>query len=270
MTDKIVIPKCAENNGIDEYGVYFDFFVKNVIQRMRYIPAGRFMMGLSIGEQERFDDELQHEVEITKGFWLADTACTQALWEIVMDNNPSEFKGKNNPAESVSWYDCIKFIKKINSLKPGLNLRLPTEAEWEYACRGTKCRNNMNKEDSDTFFFGKNITTDQVNYNGNYPYNNGQKGEFRGKTIPVKSLPYNDYGLYEMHGNVWEWCADWYGGYSAGRVVDPVGIDKGTSRVLRGGSWIGSGGVCRSACRNRLKPDDYSGSIGLRLARSVD
>jgi formylglycine-generating enzyme required for sulfatase activity len=154
--------------------------IKGIEQRFRWIEPGKFMMGSPESEPERYDDELLHEVVLTKGFWLAETACTQELWEAVMGSNSSRFKGKKRPVENVSWEDCATFLEKINILIPGRNFRLPTEAEWEYACRaGTQT----------PFSFGDNITPEQVNYDGNYPYNNGPKGEYRGKTVDVGSLP---------------------------------------------------------------------------------
>ncbi|MCP3930744.1 MAG: formylglycine-generating enzyme family protein, partial [Bacteroidetes bacterium] len=150
------------------------------------------------------------------------------------------------------------FIGKINSTIPGLGLQLPTEAQWEYACRaGT----------TTPFHFGDNITTDQVNFNGNYPYNKGEKGEYRKQTVPVKSFACNDWGLYEMHGNIWEWCADWYGEYPKTTVVNPLGPEKGGGRVVRGGSWNGIGRIVRSANRIWNGPADRDHSIGFRVAR---
>jgi sulfatase modifying factor 1 len=225
---------------------------------MRLILPGEFMMGSPANEPERDDDEQLHEVMLTRGFWLADTACTQALWQAVMGKNPSYFKGAQRPVEEVSWDNCQAFIKKINALKPGLNLRLPSEAEWEYACRaGTRT----------PFWFGDNINPEQVNYDGNYPYADGEEGKFREETVEVKSLPCNGWGLYQMHGNVWEWCSDWYGDYPTESLIDPGGPSSGSSRVLRGGSWIYFGGFCRSAYRLRLDPAYRSFSTGFRLAR---
>jgi formylglycine-generating enzyme required for sulfatase activity len=250
-------PGWADSIGVDHYGLYADFSIKNVVQRMRLIFPGEFMMGSPENEPERYEDEVLHKVMITRSFWLADTACTQALWQAVMGENPGWFKGAQRPVESVSWNDCQAFIEKINGLKPGLRLRLPTEAEWEYACRaGTRT----------PFWFGDNITPEQVNYDGNYPYAGGEKGKYRDETVEVKSLPCNGRGLYQVHGNVWEWCSDWYGDYPTGIVIDPIGPLDGSYRVLRGGSWFYYGWVVRSAVRFRYVPSFRSGS-GFRLAR---
>jgi formylglycine-generating enzyme required for sulfatase activity len=251
-------PVWADAIGVDKYGIYADFSIKQVVQRMRLILPGKFMMGSPETELERYDDERLHEVMLTRGFWLADTACTQALWQSVMGKNPSYFKGVQRPVEEVSWNDCREFIKKINGLKTGLNLRLPTEAEWEYACR----------VDTQTpFWFGDNITTEQVNYDGENPYAGGEKGKSRGETVEVKSLPCNSWGLYQMHGNVWEWCSDWFGDYPTGSVFDPVGSSSGTNRVLRGGSWFNYGRFVRSAYRFPSDPADRYDFTGFRLAR---
>jgi sulfatase modifying factor 1 len=189
---------------------------------------------------------------------LADSTCTQALWRAVMGNNPSHFQdNENNPVEQVSWNDAQQCIEKLKGLIPNLNARLPTEAQWEYACRAGK---------TTPFSFGENITPKQVNYEGNYPYARGETGLYRKKTVPVKSLPPNPWGLYEMHGNVWEWCSDWYGDYPLAPIVDPMGPSQGAARVLRGGSWIGDGGRTRSANRRRLGPGNRSGHIGFRLS----
>ena len=248
----------ASDWGKDRYGLWVAFTYKNVRQCFRWIKPGKFMMGSPGNEPERDEDEHLHEVKITQGFWLADTACTQALWQAVMGENPSGFKGAHRPVEMVSWNDCHAFIEKINGLKPGLRLRLPTEAEWEYACRaGTRT----------PFWFGDNITPEQVNYDGDFPYAGGEKGEDRGETVEVKSLPCNDWGLYQMHGNVWEWCSDWYGDYPTGIVIDPIGPSNGAYRVLRGGCWIYFGWFVRSACRGRGVPSFRSSITGFRLAR---
>jgi sulfatase modifying factor 1 len=202
-------------------------------------------MGSPPDEPERYEDEVQHEVTLSRGFWLADTACTQAFWQAVTGSNPSGFKDDpRNPVEQVSWDDVQAFIAELERRLPGLPVRLPTEAEWEYACRaGT----------TTPFSFGENITPELVNYDGNYPYAGGEKGLYRQKTVPVASLPANPWGLYEMHGNVWEWCADWYGDYPTEPQVDPQGPQTGDDRVLRGGSWSYIGGYVRSAYRHQVR-----------------
>ena len=244
--------------GDDEYGIWTDLEFQGVIQRFRWIPPGRFMMGSPETEPEQRDDEKLHEVELTRGFWLADATCTQALWEAVTGDNPSRFKGPERPVENVSWEDCQEFISRINEYSPDLGLRLPTEAEWEYACRAGAAT---------PFWFGDQITPEQVNYNGDYPYAGGEKGLNREETVEVRSLPPNDWGLYEMHGNVWEWCSDWHGEYEAEPTVDPKGPAEGGIRVLRGGSWFFNAGFCRSAFRFWNPPGFRDDGLGFRLAR---
>ena len=227
-------PSWAETFGRDEYGLYADFSLQGIIQRMRWIAPGEFVMGSPESEAERFNDETLHQVILSRGFWLADTACTQALWQAVLGQNPSAFKGADRPVENVSWDDVQRFLDGLNALIPGQEFRLPTEAEWEYACRaGT----------TTPFWFGEQITPEQVNYDGNYPYAGGAKGAYREETVPVKALPCNGWGLYQMHGNVWEWCQDWHGAYPTETVIDPAGPPSGADRVLRGGSWISRGRV---------------------------
>jgi hypothetical protein len=166
--------------GEDEYGIFMGFTYKRVRQDFRWIEPGSFLMGSPADEPERYDDETQHAVTLSRGFWLADTCVTQALWEAVMGANPSEFKGANHPVENVSWEDAQAFITRMNEMKGALRLCLPSEAQWEYACRsGT----------STPFSFGEGITPEIVNYDGNYPYHNGSKGEYRKQTVEVGSLP---------------------------------------------------------------------------------
>jgi formylglycine-generating enzyme required for sulfatase activity len=226
------------------------------------IPTGSFIMGSPPNEYGRNDDEKQHEVRISKRFYLQTTELTQRQWKRVMGDNPSKFKecGNDCPVENVSWDDAQKFIRKLNQIE-GLNkYRLPTEAEWEYACRaGT----------TTPFFTGDCISTDRANYHGGYPGKNCPKGDFRKKTVNVGSFQPNVWNLYDMHGNAWEWCQDWYGDYPSGSVADPKGPDKGKARVLRGGSWNGHVRGLRSA--NRLRGDPsigyYYGDTGFRVAR---
>ncbi|WP_372371710.1 formylglycine-generating enzyme family protein [Candidatus Uabimicrobium sp. HlEnr_7] len=234
----------ASGWGEDEYGLWMSFTFKGVQQSFRWIKPGTFMMGSPESEKERSRREIQHEVTLSSGFWLADTACTQELWETVMGSNPSYFKGKKLPVENVSWEDCDRFVQKMNSLLPSENICLPTEAQWEYACRA---------ETTTAFSFGESITKEQVNY--------GSK-----VTVEVKSLPCNLWGLYEMHGNVFEWCYDWYDDYQIGNVIDPTGPNSGSLRVMRGGNWGGdSSGLVRSAYRFSFEPDDRNDYIGFRF-----
>jgi len=235
----------------DNYGSYEDFDLAGVMHRMRWIKPGTFMMGSPENEARRWDDESLHQVTLTKGFWLAETACTQAAWTAVMGKNPSRFKGDDRPVERVSWNDCQDFLESANAVLPGGGLRLPTEAEWEYACRaGTTTR----------FSFGDEITTEQVNH--------GDESEF---TVDVKMLPCNAWGLYQMHGNVCEWCQDWSGDYHPGPVEDPIDVERGIARerALRGGGWDEEPICCRSACRHSYAPGERHCFIGFRLARSA-
>jgi len=237
----------ASDWGEDEFGLWMAFTYKGVRQAFRWCEPGMFLMGSPIDEPEREDNEVQHEVTLTQGYWIADTPVTQALWQAIMGDNPSEFKENENPVENVSWNDVQAFIAKMNGMKAELKLCLPTEAQWEYACRaGT----------TTPFSWGDQIDTSLVNFEGR-----------RERTVAVKELPCNDWGLHQMHGNVWEWCQDWYGDYQSQPVIDPQGPESGDSRVLRGGSWFSHGGGCRSAYRYRNVPSFRNRNIGFRLAR---
>ena len=246
----------------DAFGIYFDLTLNTVTQRFRWINPGNFMMGFPANESERNDDETEHPVTLSQGYWLADTACSQALWQGVMDENPSDFSNDpQQPVDSVSWDDCQQFIDKANSLMQGqdLKLSLPSEAQWEYACRaGTRT----------AFWWGDELTTEQANYDGNFPYNNGAKGKYRQTTVPVKSFTPNPWGLYQVHGNVWEWCQDQYqhGPLSEAPVENLKGPKDGAKRVLRGGSWISDGHWLRCAFGRNGLPDRRGRNYGLRLA----
>ncbi|MDO9311875.1 MAG: formylglycine-generating enzyme family protein [Nitrosomonas sp.] len=249
----------ASEWGQDRFGLYMDLDYQGIRQRFRWIMPGTFQMGSPDTEEERYDNETQHKVTLTQGYWLADSTCTQALWSAIMNENPSRFQDDpSHPMENVSWNQVQQFIAILNTLFPDLHARLPTEAQWEYACRaGTQT----------PFSFGENITPKQANYDGEHPYARYKTGLYRGKTVPVKSLPPNQWGLFEMHGNVWEWCADWYAKeYPQQAIVDPLGPDQGTRRVLRGGSWRHDGWNTRSAGRLRLGPVNRDGHLGFRLA----
>ena len=259
-------PEWASGYGQDEFGYFAEFSIVTgpqywdfVTQRMRWIPPGTFQMGAVPGEPTFVDRERQHEVTLSEGCWLADAACTQELWEAVMGYNPSGFPEKNHPVEKVSFDDVCEFLEKLNHRVPHGVLTLPTESQWEYACRaGTKS----------PFSFGDTIRTDQANFDGNRPYGDSPKGEYRQTPVEVKSLPPNGWGLYEMHGNVWEWCRDWYADYPSVGVTDPSGPETGSCRVVRGGGWSSVAHGTRSACRHWLGPGDRHSGLGFRLLSS--
>ena len=265
--EPLTCPSWARGIGRDRYGLFVEVMVQGVEFVMRWMPPGEFMMGSPGDEPERDEDEgPQHLVRFARGFWLAETACTQALWQAVMGENPSRFKGDDLPVENVSWIDIQEFIEQVNRVYPGLALRLPSEAEWEYGCRaGT----------STPFWFGRELTTDRANYDGNFPYAAGKKGKYREKTVEVKRFRPNPWGLYQVHGNVWEWCADpWHENYEGapgdGRVWEKDGDSD--FAVLRGGSWISNGGNLRSASRSldRRGAGVVGGNLGFRLARGPE
>jgi sulfatase modifying factor 1 len=236
-------------------------FTNSIGMKFVWIPPGTFMMGSPKVEKQRRDNEIPHKVTLTKGFYMGVFTVTQEQWTEVMDNTPSKFQGeKNLPVENVSWNDCQKFIKELRG-KDKKPYRLPTEAEWEYACRaGT----------TTPFHFGKTIFTDQVNYDGWYTYGNDKKGVLREKTTPVGSFPANAWGLHDMHGNVSQWCQDWYAEYPQKDLVDPLGPNAGRHRVLRGGAWINLPVDCRSAKRGCREPEHHWSNFGFRLCFSVE
>ena len=261
-------PAWADAWGDDRFGLWAEFSVGDVLQRMRWVEPGTFWMGSPDEEDERGSSEgPRHQVHLT-GFWLADSACSQALWQAVMGGeNPSYFKGDAAlPVEQVSWDDVQGFLKRLEAgLPDGSGALLPTEAQWEYACRAG----------TDTpFSFGTTLTSAQANYNGNHPYGKAPKGLYRERTVPVKSLPANAWGLYQMHGNVWEWCADDRRDYAGTALRDaaledpwgPVSQEQGAHRAVRGGSWFYRARGLRSAYRIRLSRGDRSLGLGFRVA----
>ncbi|MCL2005404.1 MAG: formylglycine-generating enzyme family protein [Planctomycetaceae bacterium] len=238
--------------------------INNVEYAFRWCPPGTFTMGSPADEATRFEDERQYEVTLSQGFWMLETEVTQAMWESVMGNNPSHFKGEKLPVETVSWNDCQEFITKLNAklksggrqspggtdgltpaaLGEGFKFSLPTEAQWEYACRaGT----------TTAYHFGDTLTQQQANFLGN-------------QTREVGSYPANAWGLRDMHGNVLERCLDWYGEYPSGAATDPTGPERGSYRVFRGGSWRDLAVHCRSTDRYDSNPSARGNSTGLRLA----
>ena len=225
------------------------------------LPPGRFTMGSGSEETGRNDDELLHDVEITRPFLLAQHEVTQQEWRTVMVTAPSHFTGcARCPVENITYLDVQKFLDTMNAHPPQtLRYRLPTEAEWEYACRaGT----------TGPFSTGENLTTAQANYNGRQPYGSFPAGEFRQKTTPVGAFPLNPWGLADMHGNVWEWTSDWYGLYpeSARANIDPHGPASGEKRVIRGGSWFFDANSARCGLRYTHAPQDKGFSLGVRVA----
>lgn len=229
-----------------------------VKMKLVYIEPGKFLMGSPKEELKRHADrELQHEVEITKGYWMGVFEVTQEEYEKVVGHNPSLFKGARLPVETVNWEDAIGFCKKL-SKKAGKTFDLPTEAEWEYACRaGSK----------EAFHYGKSLSSKQANFNGNYPYGGAEKGPFLFKTAPVGSYAPNAFGLYDMHGDVWEWCKDWYQKdyYKDSPLRDPQGAAKGEFRVMRGGCFSNYAEECRSAFRYHEFPRFRGFLMGFRV-----
>ena len=212
---------------------------------MVLIPAGKFMMGSPITEIGRKNNETQHEVTLTKPYYLGKYEVTQEQWESAMGNNPSTTKGVNLPVTDVSWEDCNVFIKKLNAKTSG-TYRLPTEAEWEYACRAGTIT---------AYSYGDRLTKRDLNVLGD-------------SIKAVGSYKPNAFGLYDLHGNVFEWCEDSYGAYPAGLVTDPKGQATGDPRVLRGGSFFFSGSVARSSFRDFGTPEYRYNYNGFRLART--
>jgi formylglycine-generating enzyme required for sulfatase activity len=242
------------------------------------IPAGKFTMGSPEGEGYNRHERPQHEVEITKAFYMGFFEVTQKQYRTVMGSNPSWFskdgKGKDKvagmdtddfPVEMVRWEDAQAFLRKLSELpeekKNGRKYRLPTEAEWEYACRG-------GTSSYQTFHYGNSLSSTQANFSGSAPYGGAAKGPGLGRTCKVGSYKPNAIGLYDMHGNVWEWCSDWYDRdyYGNSPRVDPPGPASGSVRVLRGGAWDSIGSDCRSAWREGRMPGLQYSNFGFRAA----
>ncbi len=237
-----------------------EIVVPQVPPNFVFIRGGEFTMGSPSYEPERQGVETQHQVAVGD-FYMGQFAVTQAEWCSVTGTNPSTFQGDNLPVECVSWDDCQAFIQALNR-KTSKTYRLPTEAEWEFACRAGTIT---------PFNTGGNLTTDEANYDGNYPYNKNRKGQYRKSTVAVDSFAPNAWGLYNMHGNVWEWCSDSYDSdyYAAckarGVVTNPENTVQGSDRVLRGGGWNYFAESCRSALRLSFTPDFRNSHVGFRL-----
>lgn len=229
------------------------FYANGVSFQMVEVQGGTFRMGATSEqgrdlESDPEDNEKPVHSVTLDSYYIGKTEVTQALWKAVMGNNPSYFKGDKRPVEGVSWYDCQTFFKKLNRLT-GKNFRLPTEAEWEFACRGGNNSKGYEYSGSNDLF--------RVTWNKE---NSGDQ------THPVGTKAPNELGLYDMGGNVWEWCSDWYGSYTSNPQTNPTGPTSGSSRVCRGGSWRDFAWCCRSSLREVNIPSDGIVNIGLRLA----
>ncbi len=229
------------------------------------IPPGNFRMGSPEIEDGRDKDELLHEVTLSEPFYLGKHPVTQEQYQTLIGKNPSEFKGALFPVETVSWEDARDFAETLTKKRADRQLyRLPTEAEWEYSCRG-------GRGSSKAFGIGdgRTLSSREANFHGSYPYGDAEKRAYLNSTCNVGSYCANAFGLYDMHGNVWQWCADRYGPYFAREVTNPAGPPEGSFRVLRGGSWSNHGVSCRAAHRFRFDPSSRNYGLGFRLARSV-
>ncbi len=225
--------------------------INKLFNNMVYVSGGTFTMGGTSeqGNEAENDEKPTHNVTLSS-YYICKYEVTQALWRAVMGSNPSYFKGDNLPVEQVSWNDCQAFINRLNSYT-GRNFRLPTEAEWEFAARGGNYSRRYK-------YSGSNYIDDVAWY-----YDNSG-----GRTHPVGTKQANELGLYDMSGNVWEWCSDWYGAYNSYSQTDPTGPYSGSRRVLRGGSWYCSAGSCHSSYRIGGPPDYSYYDLGLRLVLS--
>ncbi len=241
------IPKVEIQPQDEEVQKAGEVITNDLGMKFAWIPAGTFEMGSPESEKSRSTNETSHKVIITKGFYLGIYTVTQEQWEAVMGRNPSKTKEAKFPVTNISWEDCQEFIKKLNAKTNG-GYRLPTEAEWEYACRART---------TTAYSFGENITPKDANY----------RDSKIGKPVAVGNYKPNAFGLYDMHGNVWEWCEDWYGEYPFA-ATDPKGPATGSSRVVRGGSFFPYDSTVRSSLRYFIKPSNQGDFYGFRLART--
>jgi formylglycine-generating enzyme required for sulfatase activity len=273
-------PAWASEWGPDRYGFWCAFRVKGVRQRLRWIPPGEFVMGSPDEEVGRYSDEDEHPVRMTRGFWLFDTPCTQALWETVMGRNPSSLRSPTRPVEQVSWDDCQVFVERLNGLVEGLKLSLPTEAQWEYACRAGTTKATY-AGDLEILGLNNAPVLDEIAwYGGNCGvgfdltegYNTSsweeKQYEFKaGGMRPVGGKAPNAWGLYDMLGNVWEWCQDGYdsGFYKKSPRSDPVApVEAFAAQVIRGGAWGSSARYVRAAYRGRIDTGHRHADLGFR------
>jgi len=232
-------------------------FINRIGMRFVLIPAGTFMMGSTMTERGRDRDENFHRVTLSHSFYMQTTEVTQDQWQVVMEDNPSHFSdcGGDCPVEKVSWHDVQRFIHRLNAIDEGNKYRLPTEAEWEYAARAG----------SKTAFFNGGIQITGCDLDSNLDRIGWYCGNSSYKTHRVSQKEPNSWGLYDMHGNVWEWCYDWYGDYPSHPLIDPLVPDDGLIRANRGGGHSDFARFCRSANRMRYMPFDRTDDLGFRL-----
>ncbi|MCP4407941.1 MAG: SUMF1/EgtB/PvdO family nonheme iron enzyme, partial [Gammaproteobacteria bacterium] len=280
-------PAWAAAIGRDHYGLWTELEIEasggpKITQRLRWIPPGRFLMGSTLEESGRRDGEgPRHQVTLSRGYWLFDTPVTQALWEVVSRDNPSKFRSPQRPVENVSWHQAQDFIERINDRITGLNLMLPSESQWEYACRaGTQTATfagdlEMLGESNaplldDIAWYGGNSGVDFDLKEGwdSSSWKEKQYAHERAGTRKVALKVANAWGLYDMLGNVWEWCLDGQREYRENSELDPLGsLDDGVLRVVRGGSWNDIARDVRSASRLALVPGIRFNDLGFRCAR---
>ncbi|MFH1885413.1 MAG: formylglycine-generating enzyme family protein [Pseudomonadota bacterium] len=241
----------------DGSGAMGSSFTNSLGMKFVWCPPGTYMMGSPSSEPGRYDNETQHQVTLTRGFHMQTTEVTQGQWNKVMGSNPSHFEdcGADCPVEKVSWDDAQEFIKKLNRME-GKTYRLPTEAQWEYAARAG----------SVTAFANGGIIEMECGHDPSLSVIGWYCGNASAKTHPVAQKQVNAWGLYDMYGNVYEWCLDWYDGYPSGSVTDPTGPSSGSYRVFRGGCWNNYARICRSANRIRYDPGDRNYNLGFRLS----
>lgn len=233
-------------------------FTNSIGMEFVFVTPGTFLMGSPEEDYNRDIDETQHRVTLTRAFFIQTSEVTQKQWKQIMGTNPSKYVycGEKCPVETISWNDAKAFISKLNIKEKTNGYRLPTEAEWEYACRAG----------TDTlFYFGNSLYSSQANYNGSHPLPGDPRGRNLNRTVPVKSYPPNKLGIHDMHGNVYEWCEDWYAEYPRGHSIDPTGPPTGISKVCRGGGLSSYARRCRSANRTKHLPSYWNFYIGLRL-----
>ncbi len=277
-------PSWASRSGKDSYGEWASFEVEGVEQRMQWIAPGSFTMGSPETEDGRFGDEGPvHEVSLTQGFWLANTPCTQALWEAVMGQNPSLFLSPQRPVDRVSWEDCQRFIKRLNQRIAGLDLRLPSEAEWEYSCRaGTTTatwqgdleilgQNNAPRLHALAWYGGNSGLEYDLEFgldSSNWPGKQHPHLEAGSREVAQKIA--NPWGLYDMLGNVDEWCRDGRRWYTEDPATDPEGSSERTWYAIRGGSWLSDADQVRAAYRYKYDASYRYIFLGFRLSQGPE